>query len=388
MRSDTGDTVKIWLVELEAHEQRYTKQWRDHLPTQIAEAAKAKGIDQLEIIPVTGDAAEQTTTDGAFLNFAGTNIFKSSQLIKIADAFANGEVEVGDKFLITDAWNPAIIQLRYMSELLKIPVEIHAIWHAGSYDEWDFLGREIADKRWSYAFERALFFAIDVNYFATLFHVEMFKSVLGVDDDSRIVLTGLPFEFLEDAIIATPPVPKRDLILFPHRLAPEKQPDVFRDLAKEFPGYEFKICQEERLTKNEYHRLLLEARMVFSANLQETLGISLYEGAIAGAMPLAPRRLSYVEMYDDEWLYPGEWSESWVAYQRHKDKLVDRMKAMLARSETQEMKAKLGKLMGSLAKGFFGADVLYGKLLIQSLNAEHEPGFGLRCRQKSQKLLT
>ena len=368
MRSDTGEAVKIWLVEIECHEQRYTREWRDHLPTQITEAARARGIDELEIIRVTGDVSEQTTTPGAFLNFAGTNVFKSSQLIKIANAFADGEVKAGDKFLITDAWNPAIIQLRYMSELLKIPVEIHAIFHAGSYDEWDFLGREITDKRWSYAFERALFFAIDVNYFATDFHIEMFKSVLGVDDDSRIVRTGLPFEFLEDAITATPDVLKRDLILFPHRLAPEKQPDLFRDLAREFPEYEFKLCQEERLTKDEYHLLLREARMVFSANLQETCGIGLFEGAIAGALPLAPRRLSYVEMYDDEWLYPSEWTETWEAYQRHKGKLVERMKVMLARSRTQEMRAKLSALKERLARDFFSADAMYDRLLKPSLS--------------------
>ncbi len=146
--------MSIWLVELESHEQRYTGQWHDHLPRLISVAASAASLPSPTINVVTGDIAEQTTTPGAFLNFAGTNIFKSSQLIKIAEAFSDGRVEAGDKFLITDAWNPAIIQLRYMSELLKIPVEIHGIFHAGSYDEWDFLGREIKDKRWSYAFER------------------------------------------------------------------------------------------------------------------------------------------------------------------------------------------------------------------------------------------
>ncbi len=362
--------MRLWLIELEAHEQRYTKQWRDHLPKQIAKAAKTRGIKGFEIVPVTGDAAEQTTTEGAFLNFAGTNVFKSSQIIKIANAFANGDVSAGDKFLVTDAWNPAIIQLRYMSALLKIPVQIHAIWHAGSYDAWDFLGREIADKRWSHTFERSLFFAIDANYFATRFHVDMFRSVLGVEDDGRMVRTGLPFEYLADVIMASPNTPKRNLILFPHRLAPEKQPDIFRDLADAFPDYEFRVCQEERLTKDQYHQLLREARMVFSANLQETLGISLYEGAIAGAMPLAPDRLSYSEMYDDAWLYPSEWTESWDAYRRHKGKLVERMRAMLRRGGEPETTAKLDALKDRLAERFFGADVLYERLLSRPQDAK------------------
>ena len=34
-------------------------------------------------------------------------------------------------------------------------------------------------------------------------------------------------------------LPKRNLILFPHRLAPEKQVDIFNDLAEAMPQYEF-----------------------------------------------------------------------------------------------------------------------------------------------------
>ena len=61
--------------------------------------------------------------------------------------------------------------------------------------------------------------------------------------------------------------------------------------------------------------------MVFSANLQETLGISMYEGALTDAIPLVPDRLSYTEMYADMWKYPSEWTESFSSYLHNKDKL-------------------------------------------------------------------
>ena len=93
-----------------------------------------------------------------------------------------------------------------------------------------------------------------------------------------------------------PPSEKKDLILFPHRNAPEKQLNIFEDLQKELPQYNFINCQEHKLNKKEYHKLLGEAKMVFSANLQETLGISVYEGLVVGAIPLVPDRLSYSEM--------------------------------------------------------------------------------------------
>ena len=47
----------------------------------------------------------QATTSGAFPNFGGTNIYKSKQLEQIGEMFCNGEVQDGDYFIYTDAWN-------------------------------------------------------------------------------------------------------------------------------------------------------------------------------------------------------------------------------------------------------------------------------------------
>ena len=84
------------------------------------------------------------TTSGAFLNFSGTNYWKSEQLKTISKMIADGEVSDGDYFLYTDAWNPTVIQLKYMAELLGINIKIGGMWHARSYDP-DFLGRLIGD---------------------------------------------------------------------------------------------------------------------------------------------------------------------------------------------------------------------------------------------------
>ena len=104
-------------------------------------------------------------------------------------------------------------------------------------------------------------------------------------------------EYIESDLAPYKGMEKEDIILFPHRLAPEKQPEVFDYLAEQMPEYKFIKCQELNLSKEEYHNLLGKAKMVFSANLQETLGISVYEGLVVGAIPLVPDRLSYSEMW-------------------------------------------------------------------------------------------
>ena len=312
--------MAVFLVDLEAVETRYTGQWKTHVPSLLEEAGHSVTVIQGPTdIP-------NATTPGAFLNFGGTNIYKARQVEEIARLFTSGTVVDGDHFLFTDAWHPGIINLKYMSELLGIKVTIHALWHAGSYDPQDFLGRLIGDADWVRHSEKAFFHAIDYNYFATDFHIDMFCNNLFKCPrwmfKDKVVRTGWPMEYMSTEIVPFQ-TEKRDLILFPHRLAPEKQVEIFRDLATALPQYEFVVCQDQQLTKDEYHTLLGQAKIVFSANLQETLGISCYEGALVDAIPLVPDRLSYSEMYTGILKYPSEYTESWDSYIKHKSEVID-----------------------------------------------------------------
>jgi glycosyltransferase involved in cell wall biosynthesis len=224
-----------------------------------------------------------------------------------------------------------------MSELLGIPVVTHGLWHAGSYDPQDFLGRLIGNAPWVRHAETSFYHAFDHNWFATDFHINMFgKNLLDWNhdmggmttkqlNDHGIYRTGWPMEYMQDTLLEYKGMEKRNLILFPHRIAPEKQVDIFRDLKERLPQYEFVVCQDQQLTKNEYHNLLGESKLVFSANLQETLGISWYEGAIVGAIPMMPDRLSYSEMALEEFKYPSHWTESYDQYVANREQVCDRI---------------------------------------------------------------
>ena len=307
--------MTTYIVDIEAVDTRYTKQWKEYLPKQLQRATNAN------VTVISGGEVPQATTPGAFLNFAGTNNYKSQQMLEISRLFANGEIKDGDYFLYTDAWNPTVIQLRYMAELLGVSIRIGGLWHAGSYDPHDFLGRLIGDKPWVRHAERSMYECYDDNYFATQFHIDLFAKSLRMDPDKNHRV-GWPMEYLANSLDSYKGMEKRNLILFPHRVAPEKQVEIFRDLKEELPQFEFVVCQEQTLSKNEYHNLLGEAKVVFSANLQETLGISWYEGALVNALPMMPDRLSYSEMATEDFKYPSEWTESFESYKINKDKVV------------------------------------------------------------------
>ena len=359
--------MTIFLVDLESVETRYTGQWKAHVPSLLR-----KDGHEVHIISGPTDIPN-ATTPGAFLNFGGTNIYKSRQVEQMGRLFCSGSVSAGDHFIFTDAWHPGIINLKYMSELLGIPVVTHGLWHAGSYDPQDFLGRIVGKKKWVRHAEKSFFAAFDHNYFATDFHIRMLVDNLLEDGyksenpwyeedyndlqtSGKIVRTGWPMEYMDSTLNLYKGMPKRDLILFPHRIAPEKQVEIFRNLKEHLPQYEFIVCQDQYLTKNEYHNLLGEAKIVFSANLQETLGISCYEGALVDAIPMVPDRLSYSEMYYDTFKYPSEWTEDYAAYEAARPALC--YKIIQYMNNYEQFKYQVRKQTHDLTEQFFSANKL------------------------------
>jgi hypothetical protein len=342
----------IYIVDIEAVDTRYTKQWKEHLPCQLQRATNQ------EVTVISGGNTPQATTPGAFLNFGGTNVYKSKQLEQIGEMFCAGTIKDGDYFLYTDAWNPTVIQLRYMAELLGVDVRIGGLWHAGSYDPQDFLGRLIGDKPWVRNAERSMYECFDDNFFATDFHIDLFeKSFREIMVEHEPIRVGWPMEYLRNSLNMYKNMDKKDIILFPHRIAPEKQVEIFRDLRTHLPQYEFVVCQEQSLSKNEYHNLLGEAKLVFSANLQETLGISWYEGALVDAIPMVPDRLSYSEMALPEFKYPSQWTEDNTSYVKYRGELMKKIVDYMDNYE--DYLPSIHKQVNKLSKDFFSGQALY-----------------------------
>ncbi len=346
--------MTIYVVDIEAVDTRYTKQWKEHLPKQLRRSTNN------EVVVISGGETPQATTPGAFLNFGGTNVYKSNQLAQIGEMFCAGKIQDGDYFLYTDAWNPTVIQLRYMAELLGVNIRIGGMWHAGSYDPHDFLGRLIGNKPWVRLAEESMFNTYDHNFFATEFHIDLFKESFANDKHNKFARVGWPMEYLADSLVPYKGMEKKNMILFPHRIAPEKQLEIFSDLQNQLPQYEFVVCQERPLSKIEYHNLLGEAKLVFSANLQETLGISWYEGALVGALPMVPDRLSYSEMALPEFKYPSEWTTSFENYRFHKAKVIKQIVEYMENYD--DFLVALEKQVKKLKKDFFSGKALYEEI--------------------------
>ena len=100
---------------------------------------------------------------------------------------------------------------------------------------------------------------------------------------------------------------------------------------------------------------------MFSANLQETLGISWYEGALVNAIPMVPDRLSYKEMGLEEFKYPSEWTTTFKAYTHHKADIRERITNYIENYDSY-----LPLIQKQVAK--LKADYFSGKKLYEGIN--------------------
>ena len=98
---------------------------------------------------------------------------------------------------------------------------------------------------------------------------------------------------------------KEDIVVFPHRLDPEKNPMLFDELASKFvrTNWRFIKTKERYESKVKYYEQLSRAKVAVSFADQETWGIAMQEALFCGCIPIVPSRLSYVEMYEEPLRY-------------------------------------------------------------------------------------
>lgn len=344
----------IFIVDIEPLDNRYTKQWRENIPKLI------KNYTGIDPVSIHGDTNSKYSApqSGAFFDFAATVEYKAIQASRLAALFRSGQVKAGDVFLFTDAWNQTIHSLKYISELNKVPVTIIGIWHAGAYDPTDILGFTIQNKQWVKELERSFFRAIDYNLFGTQQHLDKFLLNLDLDEDkdrAKCVRCGYPLETLSDLYNDND---KENIVVFPHRLNEDKAPYVFdalADIAKARElDWQFVKTQELNMTKEEYYEYIKKCKVVFSANKHENLGIGTFECVSAGCIPVVPYKLSYVEMYPEDFMiyFPESFYETMDEYVI--DEYFDRIEMFI--TEYDKHSKIISGIRGDIQKNFFNFD--------------------------------
>lgn len=283
---------RIILVPIEPLEERYSKQWTVWFECRMIE----KGIPYMV---VNGEPLTSKIEHGAFLDVVGTNYWKSCQLRELCRLIHEGVITKNDTILFHDLWFPGLEMLFYIRDGLGIDFKIAGCVHAGTYDPWDFLSK-MGMGSWGCHIEQGWFTGVDRIYVATAFHKHLLVA-RGRCLPSKVCVSGFPIypQQYADSVM------KENLVVFPHRLDEEKDPEAFDALARRFEGSGFRFAKTKELcsTKQEYYVLLHKAKVAVSCAWQETWGIAMQEAVFADCFPIVPSRLSYAEMYPECFQY-------------------------------------------------------------------------------------
>lgn len=292
--------ARLWWLPIEPLEQRYSAQWFRWW----RRACDQAGVPHTAIL---GEPLTDSIECGEFLDVFGTNYYKATQLQEVARRLRAGRIGDGDVLFVHDGWFPGLEAVAYMRDLTGIKLGIAAFFHAGSYDPWDFLGRTPPVPSWAQHCERAWLTLCDLILVGSQFHRDLLltsRNVPGLADRIRVV--GNLFDVAEIAAYGDG-VHKENLVVFPHRLAPEKQPEVWEWLvdrvAPRWPDWRFVRTFDTCTDKADYYRTLARARVCVSTARQETWGIAMMESVALGCIPIVPRRCSYPELYPEQYVY-------------------------------------------------------------------------------------
>lgn len=282
--------MKIIHVPIERIPTRYTADW-------VEQFEKAFKKNKIKFETIEG-GNEIPIEVGSVLDAYGTNIYKLEQLQTIIKKIQNNEIQDEDIIFFADLWFPGIESLFYIRNMLGKKFKIAGVFHAGTWDPYDFTSRN-GMRHWGQHLENSWLNAIDVVFVATQFHKDLIVMNSNDFNPDKIFVTGIPF-YSELIKQKYPIQSKENIVVFPHRLEDEKHPEKFDALKKKYPKWTFIKTLESTKNREEYFQLLARSKVMISFADQETFGYSTVESMALGNHVIVPNRLSYREIVPDE----------------------------------------------------------------------------------------
>lgn len=291
--------MTIIYLPLEPLEERYTANWYHYFEDYFSK-------HRISHLWIDGKSCYDKIKRGSFLDVAGTHVWKFNQLQKVSELMFEDQIRDGDTIFLADIWFPGLEALSYFRDGLKKDIKIVGCIFAGTYDEYDFTAKT-GMSYWGEDLENSWFKILDKIFVATEFHKRLILSKRKCDP-KKLIVTGHPI-FPETKTVKFRE--KENIVVFPHRLDSEKNPQLFETLEEEIrfagggKGWKFIRTKDICNTKQEYYDLLRKAKIAVSFADQETLGFAMIEATFAGCIPVVPDTLSYKELYHPVFKYTG-----------------------------------------------------------------------------------
>ena len=320
---------KVFYFGLEPLKARYTYQ----LSKEWMPATFAPYSDKLEFVDVEGEFdPDQQIKVGAVLDAVGRGKFAMSQCSSFLDMLNNDQVNNGDVIFLQDYWHPGIEAILYAVDLYGIEIEIYAMLHAQSVDEYDFT---YPMREWMRGFELGLDKRMTGIFVGSTIHKDQLRQA-GFEAPIHVVSLPLHLELTRAKLPGyNINQRKKNVVVYSSRLDKEKNPFFMMAVAEkyleEFPGVEWHVTTSGKefksmlpgvldalnelsernprfkllnnLTKEEYYRELAEAKIQFNCSLQDYVSWTVLESTAFGCDIVFPKFRSFPEFIPPDRLY-------------------------------------------------------------------------------------
>jgi len=313
---------KIFYLGLEPLKSRYTEQL-----SKVWMPATFNDYD-VEFIDIDGQYKTGDIKVGAVLDAIGRGKWSLNQCQTLLEFIREGQIRSGDIIFLQDFFTPGLDAVWYALELYKIEVEVYAMLHAQSVDEYDFT-YDMRD--WMRGYEIGIDRRLSGIFVGSTIHKEQLRQA---GFSAPIQVVSLPIH-KQDVETYRRDIEKKNIIVFSSRFDKEKNPHFMLKVAEKFlnenPDWEwhittsaanirsnlpdmnakFKALAEKNnrfkilvgLTKDEYYFELQQAKIHFNSSLQDYVSWTILESTLFGCDVVFPNFRSFPEFIPQSRLY-------------------------------------------------------------------------------------
>jgi glycosyltransferase involved in cell wall biosynthesis len=288
--------------------------------------------DILQFIDIEGEFdPDQEIKVGAVLDAIGRGKYSLTQCQRFLQHIYDGDVQDNDVIFLQDYWTPGLDAIWYALDLYGINVNVYAMLHAQSVDEYDFT---YSMRDWMRPYELGLDKRMTGIFVGSSIHKEQLREA-GFKSPIHVVSLPIHEEKTLQKLPEHDSLEKKNVIVYSSRLDKEKNPFFMMEVAKEFlksnPAYEWHVTTSGKefrsmlpgvidalyalskemprfkllkgLSKKEYYTELATCKIQFNSSLQDYVSWTVIESTAFGADIVFPNFRSFPEFIDEDRMY-------------------------------------------------------------------------------------
>lgn len=248
-----------------------------------------------------------------------------SLIYDIKAKFKFGQIQKGDKFIITNALSGDAMHIRHLSEHYKIPVEIIGFWSFGLYVN-HVIGNKKKYPKWRITHERVIADSLTTMLFISDRDRDSFIDIHGKQYLEKSKIIAFPLDYIPMELSQYANIKKHDsaVIFYPNHSILHEQ--IILDIRRALRGYQFFHVQETDSRQRILSRIAECKVAIFLYDMHNSINQEIYECLNLNTIPISVYSPVYERIHPDIFYFSPEWISNILNYAKHGKTLTSMIK--------------------------------------------------------------